>query len=287
MKNIVLVLSILVIFGFTKDEEPNKPERNKRLPKTFVAIPQGKYLEALVDGDSTVGVKSTTIPKFYIAEIETTNAEYKAFIIDLKRNGLEFEHLLPDTSVWRRVTNSFNEVLVRQYYQHPKFNNYPVVGLSREQVKAYIKWLNDSEKDTLVSYSLPTNAQWKRAARGATLEPYTSNFDGCNHKFNYRLTYGSGISLNNETGEYELKGSLESNFFADGALFTSDGHSYEPNKFGLYNMCGNVAEMIADKEVALGGSWYDPGYDVRIDSERSTKDPNAFVGFRVVASIYE
>jgi hypothetical protein len=48
-------------------------------------------------------------------------------------------------------------------------------------------------------------------------------------------------------------------------------------------MCGNVAEMVAERGVAFGGSFLDPGYDIRIDSETSYNAPSPKVGFRVIA----
>ena len=45
-------------------------------------------------------------------------------------------------------------------------------------------------------------------------------------------------------------------------------------------MCGNVAEMISEKGIALGGSWKDTGYDVRIESTANYTEPSPTVGFR-------
>ena len=59
--------------------------------------------------------------------------------------------------------------------------------------------------------------------------------------------------------------------------------SNHPNNLGLYNMCGNVAEMVAERGVAFGGSFLDPGYDIRIDSETRYDAPSPKVGFRVIA----
>jgi hypothetical protein len=48
-------------------------------------------------------------------------------------------------------------------------------------------------------------------------------------------------------------------------------------------MCGNVAEMVYERGVAYGGSYLDPGYDIRIDSEKPYDGPSPLVGFRVIA----
>jgi formylglycine-generating enzyme required for sulfatase activity len=66
---------------------------------------------------------------------------------------------------------------------------------------------------------------------------------------------------------------------------TSNANSYYPNQFGIYNMSGNVAELVSDDTVAMGGSWNDTGYDVRVESEQPATKPKSTIGFRVVAVI--
>lgn len=58
--------------------------------------------------------------------------------------------------------------------------------------------------------------------------------------------------------------------------------SFYPNDWGLYNMSGNVAEMISEKGIAMGGSWHDTGYDVRTESAQSYTDASPLIGFRPV-----
>ncbi len=53
----------------------------------------------------------------------------------------------------------------------------------------------------------------------------------------------------------------------------------------VYNMNGNVAEMIADKNVVAGGSWNDPGYDVRNESTTPYVGAARNIGFRMVATV--
>jgi formylglycine-generating enzyme required for sulfatase activity len=66
---------------------------------------------------------------------------------------------------------------------------------------------------------------------------------------------------------------------------TAPVKSYWPNAFGVYNLNGNVAEMIAEKGIALGGSWRDTGYDVRSSSETTYKEPSPSIGFRMVLTV--
>ena len=60
--------------------------------------------------------------------------------------------------------------------------------------------------------------------------------------------------------------------------------SHHPNNYGLYNMSGNVAEMVYERGIAYGGSFLDTGYDIRIDSEKPYDAPSPLIGFRVIAA---
>lgn len=75
--------------------------------------------------------------------------------------------------------------------------------------------------------------------------------------------------------------------FMDNFAWPEHVKSYKKNDFGLYNMSGNVSEMLQDKGVAAGGSFRDPGYDIRIQS-RKKYDHLAFdIGFRVLMEVLE
>ena len=65
-------------------------------------------------------------------------------------------------------------------------------------------------------------------------------------------------------------------------------NSYWENDFGLYNMSGNVAEMVEEKGIAKGGSWKDGPESLKIEAEHEY-DGNAetYVGFRYFAEVLE
>lgn len=228
---------------------------------------------------------------FYISSLEVTNLEYKEFVYWMKQNKpKEWEEYLPDTTVWSRQL-AFGEPYKNHYYQHHAYNDYPVVGITLQQANAYCKWLTQvyiPRKDGVKpDFSLPSKKQWIRAARGESSTfypwggPYMRNAKGM-YLANFKALDAADIHFNRKDQKYEV---IVENALASSGFITTAVGSYWPNQFGIYNMSGNVAELVADDTVAMGGSWNDTGYDVRVESEQPAQEPTSTIGFRVIAHL--
>jgi gliding motility-associated lipoprotein GldK len=137
-------------------------------------------------------------------------------------------------------TYSFNDPMTRNYFNHPAFDNYPVVGVNWHQARAFCLWrtrlLYDfnmlNSKTEPEFFRLPSEVEWEYAARGGRDfapypwgGPYLRNAKGC-------------ILANFKP--------MRGNYPEDGGLYTVKADAYFPNDFGLYNMSGNVAEWCED-----------------------------------------
>ena len=82
-------------------------------------------------------------------------------------------------------------------------------------------------------------------------------------------------------------------FADDGGFLTTALRSYASNAYGVFDMAGNVSEMVylldsTNKSWSFGtkgGSWYSPDYFLEIDARQEFKQPekpSPFVGFRPV-----
>jgi len=144
----------------------------------------------------------------------------------------------PDTLVWvRDFAYSYNEPMARNYFSHPAYDDYPVVGVDWHMANAFSYWrtnlwnkYNAGEKGVIQSedYRLPSEHEWEYAARGGRdMAPfpwggyYVRNAKGC-------------LLANFKPGR--------GNYPEDGGFYTVKADAYFPNDYGLFNMSGNVSE---------------------------------------------
>ena len=53
-------------------------------------------------------------------------------------------NVYPDTLVWvHDFTYSFNEPMTKMYFSHPAYDDYPVVGVTWKQARAFSIWRTD------------------------------------------------------------------------------------------------------------------------------------------------
>lgn len=98
--------------------------------------------------------RRVTVPSFYMDETEVSNQDYREYTYWLTRvypgNKAKINSALPDTTVWREEL-SYNEPYVENYFRHPAFSDYPVVGVSWEQANAYCAWRTDRVNEQILA----------------------------------------------------------------------------------------------------------------------------------------
>lgn len=223
----------------------------------------------------------------------------------------EVINVYPDTLVWvHDFTYGFNEPLTETYFWHPAYDEYPVVGVTWGQAKAFNAWrtqiLNEFKQlngEVFVQrFRLPSESEWEFASRGG-LElspypwggPYIRNIQGC-PLANFKPMRGDYVE--------------------DNGCYTVPIDSYSANDYGLYCMAGNVSEWTntafdetvyefshdmspeyqyhakmddppsMKRKVIRGGSWKDIGYFCQTGSRSFEYQDSAksYIGFRCVMS---
>jgi formylglycine-generating enzyme len=183
-------------------------------------------------------------------------------------------NVYPDTLCWvRDFTYSNKSAMAQNYFWNTAYDNYPVVGVTWSQAKAFSVWRTQifhswlqSNGDLFVNdFRLPTESEWERGARGDLDNmqypwggPYIRNSSGC-FLANFKPMRGR--------------------YFEDGGFYTVKVYSYNPNGFGLFCMAGNVAEWCS---TAYDESTYEFAHDMAQDYEYDAKDGEAPVKKRKV-----
>ena len=128
-------------------------------------------------------------------------------------------------------------------WRNPSFSqtdDHPVLCVSRNDALAFCEWLGQQESRT---YRLPTEAEWEFACRAGatTLYPETDDPESLVNVANV-----ADATLKRKFPAHDcIKGD-------DGYLYTAPVGSLAPNRWGFYDMIGNVTEWCAD--------WYDEKY---------------------------
>lgn len=287
-------IALVILFSFSKPKKPihDLEGMKKALKLGYSYIPSGK---TLVDGD-TVSCQG-----FFMMKEEVSNCSYQEYLFDLKQTNRleEYKLALPDTTQWD--TPSFHlRKYVQYYFNHPAYRQYPVVNVSRKQAENYCEWLTrvwrrNTGNESIV-FRLPTRAEFIRAANGSSIDrpyswnsPYIRRNDGrfqCNF-----LAIGAGAISRDSTGKLVVKDFhmdyMASGEQADNADLTAPVRSFWPNEHDLYNLNGNVSEMVSEQNIAVGGDWNSPGYDIRNQSTKKFTAANPMVGFRPVMTFLE
>lgn len=88
-----------------------------------------------------------TVASFFMDETEVSNRDWKEYLYWTSRiYGKEadiYRKRLPDKNVWRRYGLAYNEPWFDNYFDHPAFDEYPIVGVSWTQATEYSAWRTD------------------------------------------------------------------------------------------------------------------------------------------------
>ncbi|MFH2094365.1 MAG: SUMF1/EgtB/PvdO family nonheme iron enzyme [Bacteroidota bacterium] len=223
----------------------------------------------------------------YASKYEVTNEEYRLFLEDLNAQGKAelYKECAIDTSRWTEVfPYGYIDPMKKFYHCHPAYSKYPVVNISYDAATEYCKWLTEKysklaeNKGKKIIFRLPKQVEWYRAA-----DPLPDNF----------LPW-YGYSAYNMKGEYLANIKFQdgwtdksTNYIADGSFFPSIVGYFPANRTGIYDIIGNVAEMIEEEGVYMGGSWDDFIEDCKTNVIRTFDKPDPRIGFRVFMEIGE
>jgi len=194
--------------------------------ENLVIVPAGKF---------PFRGKEVFVDTFAIQKYEVTNYQYCQFL-----NSCEN----PDSHGHSSKMQKLQQDQKTLYQTKPGFENYPAVNVAYQDACAYADW---KTKTTGLKYTVPTEAQWEKAAAWDPIKK---------HYYNYAIQ-----SDDIQTNKFACSSSIMFNrdvedFYAPIAVGSYNAKSY----YGCYDMSGNVKEwtsdMIDDNMIMKGGSYW-------------------------------
>jgi formylglycine-generating enzyme required for sulfatase activity len=279
----------------TEDAISDNDKRKKKMMKALAKQDNDHYAY-IPSGSSKYKGKSVSVQSFFMQVNEVSNVEYRTFLNDLLIQGKkeEYQKAYPQEEQWTKLIDGEVLAMESMYFTHPAFDDFPVVNVTREGAEMFCFWLTlETSKSKYVDdqmalndLRLPQRMEWTYAASGGNESyaypwggPYTQNDKDC-YLANYKPD--------------------STHYADDGAFFTAKTETYHHNDFGLYNMSGNVAEMVygstditSDSDLisvqtaagTAGGGWMDDAEALKIEGDdpyAELTDGHPNIGFRVV-----
>ena len=223
----------------------------------MINIPEGSFVMGTNSGDSAAKPSHiVAIEKFQLAKYPVTVAEFRKFVEDTNfeieatcKDKLDKNWLSSPTTIGTARWD--NNRYLKSEYQ-------PVTCINYREASAYVSWLSEKTGE---QYRLPTEPEFEYAARANTTSRY---FWGDDPYETQACLYGN---FADEAGEYfastehgaSYVGFLEYANCNDGEPYIAITGLYRPNPFGLYDMAGNVSEIL--------GQCYYSGHQARSNDE--------------------
>ena len=257
----------------------------------MVVVPPGEFMmgspksEKGRSFDEGPRHKVTIGKKFAVGKFEITRAQFATFVNETGHDV--------GNKCWTYEKKEWKERSNRSY-ENPGIlqdDTHPVVCVSLDDAKAYVRWLS---RKTKKKYRLLSEAEWEYVARAKT----DTAFWWGNSISTAQANYNGNYTYNGSKGKYRKK--------------TVPVDSFEANDFGLYNVHGNVWEWVEDcwhknyqgapvdgtawtkggdckRRVLRGGSW-DSNPQVLRSAVRlrvRTDIRDYYLGFRVSRTLVE
>ena len=128
-------------------------------PSGMLMIPGGSFtigqMDEFITAPHNSKLRTLTVSSFYMDKYEVTNlawreyVEWTSFVFGAYNKDI-VKATIPDTLVWRNEM-AYNEPYVENYFRHPAYSFYPVVGVSWDQAMAYCQWRTDRVNERLLT----------------------------------------------------------------------------------------------------------------------------------------
>jgi formylglycine-generating enzyme required for sulfatase activity len=284
-KSIKSLIFLIILLPACKEKKPTPPG--------LISVPQFEFISKSTINDSSRSI-NISLDAFYISN-EITNKEYREFTdwaknnpdeilirtreVIFKKNPEPGKTRVWTIPIWKKMSDLLPSLIdssamykidksLKNYFTDEKYNDYPVVGVSKNAAEYYCDWLINLESKKVVLRKGQTFPNGMRVNEKSIL--ITSPSYGY-----YRIPQVM-------EWEYVAKQPYNKPPVNDHKLHkVSEGNS---NRWGIIHLHDNVSEWVNDPSdtlgVFLGDNWLDntkshSGLHMNPDSS------SGFIGFRI------
>lgn len=222
----------------------------------------------------------------FMDKLEISNKSWKEFM-NFERNGKlrdssEVETLQPDSTITLRI-KGLGKIKMAEYFNNPSFDDYPIVGVSYDQVVKFCSWRSlqvnllikkgKNEPGLQIEYRLPSIQEWEFIAKNkldTTSFPFGQDVYYTIDDVKYR-------AFNCYYPEKPIPNYIRACNDTIGDL--------KANNYGIYNLIGNVCEMVQESGLAKGGHYEATLENCKVKETYTFSSPNKWLGFRCICLV--
>ena len=198
-----------------------------RIPGGMVAIEggsftfgeKGEFITAPRDNKP----RRITVSSFYMDEYEIRNIDWREYtnwmkVVFGKTAPKLVERSLPDFKIWREEL-AYNEPYLENYFTHPAYDQYPIVGVTWEQAMDYCTWRTDRVNEkALIDAGIIIPPDFTKLETQTDLDSISNNFVFNTQKYLLQPSYQPSIGKNPKKDLYGKNRKVD---MTDGILFSS------------------------------------------------------------------
>jgi len=157
---------------------------------SFTMGEKGEYITAPRDSRA----RRITVSSFYMDEYEIRNVDWREYtnwmkLVFSKTAPRLVTKALPDYKVWREEL-AYNEPYLENYFTHPSYDQYPVVGITWEQAMDYCTWRTDRVNElALVKAGIIAAPDFSKLKNLVDYDSIANNFVFNTQKYLNQSTY--------------------------------------------------------------------------------------------------
>lgn len=165
--------------------------------------------------------RNVTVSSFYMDQYEIRNIDWREYTTWMK---IVFDSVAPDlvlksqpdVNVWREAM-AYNEPYLQNYFSHPAFDQYPVVGVTWEQAMDYCAWRTDRVNELALVQAKVISEPDFTQLNGLSIDSIRNDFVFNTQKYLLQASY---IPTVGEKPKVNINGVERKVEMSDGILFS-------------------------------------------------------------------